>query len=319
MSSLKASDVSVVMAAYNDERFIGQALASILGQTTPPGEIIVVDDGSTDGTAEIAESFGVRLIRLEKNGGPETARNRGTEIARGRWIAACDSDDRWLPTKLERQLAFLNTWSGVRPIVALGTSGININESGMPQSTLPCPITTEEEFDSRFEQCLPMMLPYSSVLYDREVTAKVGGYRLGWTPIYDCDLWGRMAEHGVVMGIPDELFEYRKRLSSEYQRNFWAGEVNWLRLTENARRKRTGQPELDYDDMVALLAERPWKERMRTRKSWIGHYAYRTGANRIVNGHRVSGIAHLGLASLLAPRRVLSGVSAKLGRSFNHH
>ena len=96
---------SVIIPAYNAEQYIATAIESCLSQTYPPHEIIVVDDGSTDGTARIADSFPapVRVIRLEKSTGPSIARNRGVQVSTGDWLAFLDADDWFLPEKLDRQ------------------------------------------------------------------------------------------------------------------------------------------------------------------------------------------------------------------------
>ena len=98
--------VSVVVAAYNSERHIAAALDSALAQDHEPMEIVVVDDGSTDATAEIVERYDVRLIRRE-NGGQGAAKNTGIDAARGELIAFLDHDDLWAPRKLTRQVAAL--------------------------------------------------------------------------------------------------------------------------------------------------------------------------------------------------------------------
>src|SRR5690348_10269988 len=97
--------VSVVIPAFNAAEYIGQAIDSVLAQTHQPIEIIVVDDGSTDQTAQIAAAYPapVRVLR-KPNGGPASARNMGIAAATGSWIALLDADDRWLANKLERQL-----------------------------------------------------------------------------------------------------------------------------------------------------------------------------------------------------------------------
>ena len=97
--------ISTVIPTYNRRDHVLRAIKSVLAQTVAVDEIIVVDDGSTDGTAEaIGSRYGssVRLFR-QKNGGVAAARNRGIREARGEWIALLDSDDIWLPTKIERQ------------------------------------------------------------------------------------------------------------------------------------------------------------------------------------------------------------------------
>ena len=99
-----APSISVVIPCYNAAAFLRATIESILGQTQPVLEVIVVDDGSTDDSANIAESFGppVRVIR-QPNQGESAARNRGIEAAAGEWVAFLDADDLWLPTKVELQ------------------------------------------------------------------------------------------------------------------------------------------------------------------------------------------------------------------------
>ncbi len=97
--------ISVIIAAYNVADSIARAIDSVLAQTLPADEIFIVDDGSTDGTADVIRRYGdkIRYIHQPKTGAPE-ARNRGIEAATGRWIAFLDADDEWLPDKLARQM-----------------------------------------------------------------------------------------------------------------------------------------------------------------------------------------------------------------------
>jgi glycosyltransferase involved in cell wall biosynthesis len=106
--------VSVVIAAYNAEAYIGEAIESVLGQTVPPDEVIVIDDGSTDGTRGILDSFSDRIVVLTlANSGQAVAVNKGLALARGELIGFCDADDLWTPRKLELQLALLERDSEV--------------------------------------------------------------------------------------------------------------------------------------------------------------------------------------------------------------
>jgi len=101
--------LSVVIPAYNAARYMREAMESVLTQLPADAEVIVVDDGSSDGTVALAESFGapVRVIRAE-HGGIGATVNRGVSEARGEWIASIDADDRWLPNKMSLQLAALD-------------------------------------------------------------------------------------------------------------------------------------------------------------------------------------------------------------------
>jgi glycosyltransferase involved in cell wall biosynthesis len=113
-----SNSVSVIMPAYNGARYIAQTLDSILAQTVPAFEIVVVNDGSTDETASIVETYGDRVTLVNvKNGGAQAARNLAASMATGTWIAPCDADDIWLPEKLEKQLRLANECSEVHCVL----------------------------------------------------------------------------------------------------------------------------------------------------------------------------------------------------------
>lgn len=99
-------DVSCIIPCYNAERFLGEAIESVIAQTLSPAEIIVIDDGSTDGSAAVAARYADRVKYLrQENAGPAAARNRGIELTHGNFVAFLDADDLWHPEKLERQAA----------------------------------------------------------------------------------------------------------------------------------------------------------------------------------------------------------------------
>ncbi len=98
--------ISAVIPAYNCEQYVARAICSVLDQTRPVSEIIVVDDGSTDGTADVIRSFGDQVALIQQtNAGVSAARNTAIRAAKGDWIAFLDADDEWLPDKIERQTA----------------------------------------------------------------------------------------------------------------------------------------------------------------------------------------------------------------------
>jgi succinoglycan biosynthesis protein ExoO len=103
--------VSVILPAYNAEKYIGEAIESVLRQTYPYFEIIVVDDGSQDKTSEVVKSFNderIDLIKHPDNRGPSVARNTAINVSKGKWLAIIDADDQWLPERMEKLLAILN-------------------------------------------------------------------------------------------------------------------------------------------------------------------------------------------------------------------
>lgn len=102
--------MSVVIPTYNGAEFIAEALESVLSQSRRPDEILVIDDGSTDNTAQIAEGFGEVILRA--NAKQSSNRNFGVQEARGQWIAFIDQDDLWKPNKLARQVEELQRSPG---------------------------------------------------------------------------------------------------------------------------------------------------------------------------------------------------------------
>ena len=107
------STISCIVPVYNSEAYLGQALDSILGQTLPPGEIIVIDDGSTDATAAVAAKYARHVSYIhQENRGPAGARNAGLRVAGGEFLTFLDADDTWHPEKLERQMNALQADPG---------------------------------------------------------------------------------------------------------------------------------------------------------------------------------------------------------------
>jgi teichuronic acid biosynthesis glycosyltransferase TuaG len=104
--------ISIIMPTYNSEKYINKTILSVKNQTYSNWELIIIDDCSTDDTKQFVETFlendeRIKYVRLEKNSGAAVARNKGVEIASGDYLAFLDSDDIWLPNKLERQLNFM--------------------------------------------------------------------------------------------------------------------------------------------------------------------------------------------------------------------
>ena len=126
----KTPKVSVIIPTYNRAHLVGRAIRSVLNQTYQDFEIIVVDDGSTDNTEEVVKSFNdprIRYIRHEENKGAAAARNTGIKAAKGKFIAFQDSDDEWLPKKLEKQMEAFDNASPKVGVVYTGFWSIEGN------------------------------------------------------------------------------------------------------------------------------------------------------------------------------------------------
>jgi len=107
--------VSAIIPVFNGEKYLAEAIQSVLGQSLAPLELLIVDDGSTDGSVEVAEGFGSQVRILRQNHlGSSAARNYGVERSQGEYLAFLDADDRWLPEKLEKQIKALEQDPGAQ-------------------------------------------------------------------------------------------------------------------------------------------------------------------------------------------------------------
>ncbi len=196
--------VSVVMPAYNTAAFIGSSVGSVLSQTYPDWELLVVDDCSTDGTAEAVEGFRdgrVRLLRNPCRLGAAESRNRALREARGRWVAFLDSDDEWLPEKLERQLAFMAENGHAFSY----TDYMIMDEAGHVGAAV---VTGPDVVDRRamYRYCYPGAL---TVMYDADA---VGLVQVADIPKNnDYAMWLQVVERSPAYRFPEPLAVYRHR------------------------------------------------------------------------------------------------------------
>lgn len=206
--------VSVVIAAYNAEATIERAIESVLHQTLPADEILVVDDGSTDRTAEKVQRYGppVRYLR-EENAGPATARNRGIQAARGHWIAFLDADDEWLPMKLQKQVEHLKrtaplVWTFTNYWIVEWKSGTV--ERAFDDHQTSARLNGREFFEDYLEFYAQVGHALTStMMVQRSVLAEAGFFPEGARWGEDTDLFLRIAYRWPKIGyLPDLLVRY---------------------------------------------------------------------------------------------------------------
>ena len=216
--------VSVVTAAFNAEAFIADTVQSVRQQSLKDWEMLVVDDASGDATANIVHEISERdprihLIRLPRNSGVSAARNTALEQAKGRFIAFLDSDDLWLPQKLERQVAFMRERNA--PISY--TAFRRINEGGKRVGRIvrvPTQLTYRQLLKNTAIALLTSMID----------TEKTGPIRIADAKHEDYVLWLSILKRGFVAhGLQEDLARYRlvsHSLSSKKKRSAaWVWDV----------------------------------------------------------------------------------------------
>ena len=197
-NSKPTGSVSVIIPAYNSENFIRRAIDSVLAQTHPAEEIIVVDDGSTDNTREIVQSYGPPVQYVHQaNAGPGAARNAGIQAAKVEWIAFLDSDDEWLPEKLQVQLDLLKR----HPDLVWATANYSCclcdeNRRGPELDPVKAEqlMAGKEYFDSYFSAYLSGCGGCTdTMIVRRSVFETVGLFDTSYFRAEDSDLWCRIA------------------------------------------------------------------------------------------------------------------------------
>ena len=206
---VKNPAVSVIIPTYNRANLVAKAIKSVLSQTYQDFEIIVIDDGSTDNTEEIIRSFKDKRVKYIKkykeNKGSSVARNIGIKVARGKYIALLDSDDEWLPEKLDKQIKVLQSES---PEVGVVYSNLcYIDENGKSMNKLRNPKKEGYIYEDLFgKNCVGTP---STVLIRKECFHQVGLFDDLLNAMEDWDMWIRIAKYYRFALIKVPLVKYR--------------------------------------------------------------------------------------------------------------
>lgn len=205
--------VSIIIPAYNAELYIEKAINSILIQSHQNFEIIVVNDGSTDSTETIVKQYFDTRIQLisQPNGGMSNARNAGLRVAIGDFISFLDSDDYWLPEKLEKQVSLLQDNPGLG---FCSTQTRVETPDGEFVNDWLCPVINISTLHTIMSESASIAGSASSVLARKEVQLKAGFFDESLTGLEDTDMWIRFSAISNYCCIPETLTVILKRPNS---------------------------------------------------------------------------------------------------------
>lgn len=201
--------VSIITPSFNSSTFIRETIEAIINQTYQDWELLITDDCSTDNTIKIIEEYvskdsRIKLFKLDKNSGAGICRNKSIEMASGRYIAFCDSDDVWMPQKLEKQLEFMNE----KDCALSYSSYMLMNENGKEQGIVVCMRKIDFASMKRDDgiACL-------TAIYDTQKVGKM--YMSSLRKRQDWGLWLEiLAKCKVAYGLKEPLAYYRLRNGS---------------------------------------------------------------------------------------------------------
>lgn len=236
MNGASLAPVTTVIPTFNNRDTVMEAIQSVVDQTRPPEQIVVVDDGSTDGSPDlIRREWGSRVeLVIQANGGPSRARNTGIAEARHAYVAFLDADDLWAPTKLANQLPFLEQ-----------DSHIGVVASDWVRHAAELPDTTSGHMPiSRISYRDLLMLnrfQTSTVVARTALLREVGGFDPDVDGAEDWDLWVRLAARAQVMKLDVPLVVYRD-VATGYSKDVWRVYETMQGLLDKHRREGSVPP-----------------------------------------------------------------------------
>lgn len=248
--------VSVILPVYNQEKYVAETIESILAQAFVDFELLILDDGSTDNSAEIIRKYSVIDHRIkayfELNAGKSESTNKLVERAKGKWCAFLDADDVMMPNRLERQMNFLNENPEVH---AVSSDCYYINENGRVFGTQKYPLLSNiEAFNTIYNKGHFITCSFTALTVLKEAFQEVKGLTKRFEPCEDFEFFNKLIFNGkkVLLIMPEVLMKYRIHSNSVTVRkpmhvtNYisYATHSMWLR--------RIGEPETSFEDFMKI-------------------------------------------------------------------
>jgi len=227
----KNPDISVIIPSYNRAHTLQRALDSVLNQTLKPNEIIVIDDGSTDDTQSVLNLYpGITVIE-QSNSGVSSARNSGVEKSSGDWIGFLDSDDEWLPKKLEKQ------WAAICNDDKLIS---HTEEIWIRNGQRVNPMKKHQKYGGWiYDKCLPLcVISPSSVMIHKTVFDDVGNFDESLEVCEDYDLWLRICSKYPVLFLDEPLIVKYGGHEDQLSRKYWG--MDRFRITALEKMNNSG-------------------------------------------------------------------------------
>ena len=240
--------ITVLMPAFNAEKYIAEAILSVLGQSYTDFELLIINDGSTDGTSTIVRQFTdsrIRLIELPRQG-ISVALNTGLKEAKGYYIARFDADDICLPERLQKQLEFLDKNPDY---VLVGCEVEYITEAGEHLFNFQCSAYTHEDIMRQLYVYCPFI--HSGVMFRKEMVLRAGSYSPEAHNFEDYLLWIQLAKYGKYCNLPERLIKVRFNPASVTMDEKWRGR-RFRQLKKNIIRRGFVTKE-EGDELLAII------------------------------------------------------------------
>jgi glycosyltransferase involved in cell wall biosynthesis len=291
-------EVTVLMSVYNGLPFLAQAVESILQQTFSDFTLLVIDDGSTDGSDEYLDQLCDPRVQIihQSHRGLGAALNQGLAVCRTEFLARMDADDVALPSRLEAQLAFLRCH---QEIGMLGTQIVYLGVAGRSGFSPPMPCDHEAIYADLLRGRLALCHP--SIMCRTSILKELGGYRIDGIG-EDWDLFLRTGEATRLANLDQVLHLYRVHSSSVNVTHLGEVRTQVGYACHCARLRAERHPEISFGEYVARQCARPFWQRAADRMDCSALGQYRRALSDVLSEHRVKGYTRLAWAALCSPR-----------------
>lgn len=309
-SEIRPLAISVVIPAYNRAHMLEAAVASAWSQTpAPPAEVIVVDDGSADDTAAVAERLGVKVIRHPRNLGLAAARNTGVEAAACDWVALLDSDDEWLPHHLAHLWELRDGHAIVADSALRCGADVSMDRIQGPTGSKPKILRSPEQLIHPGN-----VIPVSAAMVRRDAAIAAGGFKPRRGVVEDLDLWLRVLERETAICSPRIGIVYRlhdEQMSGADQRTMQLAHLD----AGAAHVERTNRPRTPLRRFEGVAA---WDNLRTALREGDRRTALRWGSQIFQNPQRLRGTVEMLIHRFVLRRRagrVSAGVRATAERA----
>ena len=299
--------VSVVMPVYNQEKYLAETIESVLNQSFCDFEFLIVDDGSTDESAQIIRSYAAQDKRIipffKNNAGKCVATNNLVTIAKGKYCALLDADDVMLPDRLERQVAF---HLANPEIDASSGHCYYINEKSRMLGRQYYPgLETPEECRKLQENRYVINCAFTALMVARKVFLELVGLRSEYTPCEDFDFVNRLIEKKYILVImQNTLMKYRIHPTAVTVRQpmHMFDKIGWV--YHNSALRRSGQSEVTFEGFVRKINEEHLLKRLKIKMFHYSMFYFRKAVFSLMSKNYLHFCKQITLALLLSPKYV---------------
>ncbi|MEO6546449.1 MAG: glycosyltransferase [Ferruginibacter sp.] len=300
--------VSIILPVYNQENYLAETIDSILNQSFQNFELVILDDGSKDNSAQIIRQFAQKDRRIhayfEPNAGKSAATNYLVNKCSGDWCAFLDADDVMLPERLQRQVAFHNT----NPSIDASSSNCYyINEKGNLFGTQRYPgLETIRDYKEAIGKDKFITCSFTSLMVSKQAFIKTGGLQTKYEPCEDFEFFNRFADAGfILLIIPEVLMKYRIHSTAVTVKEpiRVRDTIGYVKYCIGLR--RNGKPEISFDQFLAIQQAYSWWTRINRKRFNYSIIFFRSAGFAMLSKRYLSFAWNITSSLILSPNYVL--------------